>query len=620
MKLNISSKLTAVVIALCIPIVILLYLLVHEKNIAIDFGQKEIYGNDYLIPMRKALQHLPEHKVLSYRKKTTGSVSTSTLATLEASLDQDIKEIEAVEKRHSAGFKQMSKKLNEFKTGWSNLKSKVDMLSVSQSEERHTKLIAALRDLIVYTGNDSNLILDPDLDTFYLMDVTLIKIPTKVDYLFQLQSLAEKIAIKKSITADEKTQLVVLNGLIISNLNDLSSDHEIAYQNTTDKNLKNELTENVSATQNSTNNFLKFINKSMIENNKIEFSYLQVSDLASKAIEASLDNWDNTLRAEDRLIQSRLDRFNNSKISTITWVLLVTIILIALGSYLVSIIVKNIQKLDDAAKKLEAGELGVQVDVKTGDELESLGNSFNSMATNIKNLIVDSEASREDAVSNSINLESLVKETSTSVTQIKQNSEVVSDNARIVAEAASLSVDISSDGEKAVTDSIEGVEQIKTQIEQVATKILELSSQTQAIGKIISTVDDIAKQSRFLAFNASIEASKAGEFGKGFAIVANEIKNLSEESKEATKRISEILNEIQELTNTSVMLTEDATKLADIGVNLSKIAGDTILKLVDSIQNSSDAAYQISSSTIEQKTSLEQLEESMRRISFVSKN
>jgi methyl-accepting chemotaxis protein len=229
-------------------------------------------------------------------------------------------------------------------------------------------------------------------------------------------------------------------------------------------------------------------------------------------------------------------------------------------------------------------------------------------------------AAKEIVEENSLNLEALVMKTSTSVSQIKQTSELVSDNARIVAEAATLSVSISSEGEKAVHDSIYGVDRIKEQIESIAVKILELSAQTQAIGKIITSVDDIAKQSKLLAFNASIEASKAGEYGKGFSVVANEIKNLSEESKEATNKIGEILGEIQQLTNTAVMMTEDGTKLADNGVILSKIAGDAISKLVISIQNSSEAAIQISTSAMEQKAGMEQLEQTMRNVSFVGRN
>jgi methyl-accepting chemotaxis protein len=222
------------------------------------------------------------------------------------------------------------------------------------------------------------------------------------------------------------------------------------------------------------------------------------------------------------------------------------------------------------------------------------------MVSNIRQFTIQAE---EDKLA----LEKLVEEISEEVSNIKSDGEIVTDNAKIVSEMATTSAEFSGDGERAVSDSIEGVERIKRQIEDVAEKILELSSQTQAIGNIISTVDDIAKQSKFLAFNASIEASKVGEYGKGFAIVANEIKNLSEESKEATKKISEILNEIQGLTNTSVMLAEDATKLADAGYQLSSTAGETINKLTLSIQNSSEAAFQITSSALEQQMRLEAL-------------
>ncbi|MBC7473322.1 MAG: HAMP domain-containing protein [Candidatus Sericytochromatia bacterium] len=620
MRLSIASKLTTLFVVLCIPIVVLLYLLVSEKNISIDFEQKEVYGNEYLVPLRKVLENLPEHKIIQYRKKVVGNVSATALISIQDNIQHDINELDKLSKKFGTDFKLSNKKISEFKSSWSSFKNKSEGFTATQSDDRHDKLIAQLRDIIVSVGNESNLILDPDLDTFYIMDATLVKIPAISDLIFQLQSLTEKVALKKSVTAEEKTQIVVLTGLINSNLSDIKTDHETAYDNSNDKGLKAELDGNVTKNQNATKSFLSFVNDKIIGTEKINVPYTQIGDFSSKAIESSFSLWDSSLKAENKLLNERAARFNSSKVGTLTWVIILTLLLLGLGTYFITSIVNAVKQLDAGAKKVANGDLDVQVNSKTGDELESLSNSFNAMINNIRNLVQETEGAKNVAERNNLNMEALVKETTTSVTQIKQNSEIVSDNARIVAEAASLAVDISSDGEKAVSDSVEGVQRIKDQIEAVAGKILELSAQTQAISKIISTVDDIAKQSKFLAFNASIEASKAGDYGKGFAIVANEIKNLSEESKEATKRISEILNEIQDLTNTSVMLTEDASKLAEMGVSLSKVAGETIEKLSYSIQNSSEAAFQISSSSIEQKTSLEQLEESMRRIAFAGNN
>ena len=94
----------------------------------------------------------------------------------------------------------------------------------------------------------------------------------------------------------------------------------------------------------------------------------------------------------------------------------------------------------------------------------------------------------------------------------------------------------------------------------IAETILALSEQTQQIGDIIATVNDIADQSNLLALNAAIEAARAGEAGKGFAVVAGEVRSLAEQSRQATAQVKEILGDIQKATNTAVMVTEEGTK------------------------------------------------------------
>ncbi|MFN8576883.1 MAG: HAMP domain-containing methyl-accepting chemotaxis protein [Candidatus Sericytochromatia bacterium] len=621
MKLSISSKVAGVIIALCIPISALTYLNVCEKNSIASINSKEIEANDYLFPMIKTLQDLSKHNLISYKKKSSSGISDKTLLEIRANIDQNIIELESIDNKYGKSFDNLSNKISSLKSEWSKIKTKSNSLSTNQIDNIHKKLIKDLRDLIIYTGNISKFELSSKFVSSYLSDTALLKIPAISDYIYQLQYLIEQTIIKKDINSNDKIKIASLSSLIRANIDELNSVYEMPYLNSIDKNIKNELSDSMISTKNSIKKYLDYVNSSIVNSNsKLNYKDTKTSDLSSKALNETFDNWSNLINVENKLLNEKVDKLKSDTFLLTTLIVLFTLLSIISAIFIISGIVRSIKALNNTINQNKNSNFTAKTDIKTGDELEELGLSFNEMINNIHSLISDSENTKKIVVNNSANFESLVKETSTSVSQIKQNSEVVSDNARIVAEAASISVSISSDGEKAVNESIQGVEKIKSQIEEVATKILELSAQTKAIGKIISTVDDISKQSRILAFNASIEASKAGEYGKGFSIVANEIKNLSDESKEATKKISTILSEIQGLTNKSVMLTEDATKLADIGVNLSKVAGSTITKLVDSIQNSSEAAYQISSSAIEQKTSLEQLEESMRKISFVSKN
>ena len=104
------------------------------------------------------------------------------------------------------------------------------------------------------------------------------------------------------------------------------------------------------------------------------------------------------------------------------------------------------------------------------------------------------------------------------------------------------------------------MEAIREQVEEVAEKIVALSQKTQAVGEIIATVNDIAEQSNLLALNAAIEAATAGEQGSRFSVVANEMKHLADQAKEATVQVRTILGDIQKGINSSVMLTEEASQ------------------------------------------------------------
>src|SRR5436309_9556961 len=104
------------------------------------------------------------------------------------------------------------------------------------------------------------------------------------------------------------------------------------------------------------------------------------------------------------------------------------------------------------------------------------------------------------------------------------------------------------------------MEWVKEKVEATAENILTLAEQAQAIGNIIAAVNDIAEQTNLLALNAAIEASRAGEHGKGFTVVAGEVKALADQSKKATGQVRQILGEIQKATNTAVLSTEAVTK------------------------------------------------------------
>ena len=207
-----------------------------------------------------------------------------------------------------------------------------------------------------------------------------------------------------------------------------------------------------------------------------------------------------------------------------------------------------------------------------------------------------------------------VSQTSSTVEQARQTARQSAERAKQVAGVAQESSKEADRGFRAVERTLEGVNRIKEQVGTIAKNILSLSQQTQQIGEIIETVNDIADQSKLLALNASIEAARAGETGKGFAVVAGEVGNLAVRSREATSKVKEILGEIQKATNTAVMVTEEGTKRADSGVLEAEKAGKAIQSINKNIQAVTQTIQQIAVSAQEQLAGMDQIGAAMESI------
>ncbi len=211
-----------------------------------------------------------------------------------------------------------------------------------------------------------------------------------------------------------------------------------------------------------------------------------------------------------------------------------------------------------------------------------------------------------------------VSETTATVEEARQTSNVASERARTVADNSQEAATVSLAGRHATDLTIERMNQIRQQMESIAEGIVRLSEQSQAIGGIIATVDDIAEQSNLLAVNAAIEAAKAGEQGRGFAVVAQEIKNLAAQSKQATGQVRGILSDIQKATSAAVMATEQGGKAVEAGVVQSKQTGAAIDNLAGSIQEAAQASLQIAASSRQQVAGMSQVAQAMESIKHAS--
>jgi methyl-accepting chemotaxis protein len=213
---------------------------------------------------------------------------------------------------------------------------------------------------------------------------------------------------------------------------------------------------------------------------------------------------------------------------------------------------------------------------------------------------------------------SAISETNATVQEVRQTTDLASQKSKHVYETARNAVTVAKTGKKAVDDAMGGMQGIHEGMGFIAERIIKLSEQSQAIGDIINSVNDLAEQSNLLAVNAAIEAAKAGENGKGFAVVAQEVKNLATQSKQATAQVRGILGEIQRATTAAVLATEQGSKAVEAGMKQSSDAGEAIRILAASIEESSNSTLQIVTSTQEQAIGIDQIATAIQSITQAS--
>jgi len=278
--------------------------------------------------------------------------------------------------------------------------------------------------------------------------------------------------------------------------------------------------------------------------------------------------------------------------------------------------------------RMAKGEIPPPITAEYAGDFDVLKNNLNelsrilkSMLGNIRETTSSVNAAASEILASTTEQASTISEqtaavsqTSSTVDQARQTNRESAQRADQVSKMAQESSDQAGQGYAAVQETLNGVNRIKEQVGEIAENILSLSGQTQKIGEIIDTVNDIADQSNLLALNAAIEAARAGEAGKGFTVVAGEVRSLAEQSRHATARVKEILGEIQKAANTAVMVTEEGAKRADAGVAQAKKAGDAIQTINEKVKRVSQTVMQISASAREQLAGMDQIGASMENI------
>jgi len=344
---------------------------------------------------------------------------------------------------------------------------------------------------------------------------------------------------------------------------------------------------------------------------------------------------------------SKADYFDRLNQGFLKWNVtcgLIIMLLMSLSSFwFIRNLTGPLRRLTVTAHRICDGELDERVPVEGDRELRELAEAINKMTgvilKNLRNEIGKSKrlfgTIREAIVhlsgsaagmmalctqqaSGSAQQASAVQEVTTTSEEIAVTARQIASNAKTVetmAQETSLSC---SSGRSDVANATTGMTQLKDQVQGIAASMLVLGENSQKIGGVVEIIDEISDQTNLLALNAAIEAAGAGEAGKRFAIVAQQVRRLAERTVLATRQIKELVEEIQKSTNSTIMVTEEGTKAVDKAAFLVDKVELSFVTIIGMVEKTAWAAKEISLSTQQQTSACEQLADTMNEVRDVA--
>ncbi|MHC6527072.1 MULTISPECIES: methyl-accepting chemotaxis protein [unclassified Vibrio] len=295
---------------------------------------------------------------------------------------------------------------------------------------------------------------------------------------------------------------------------------------------------------------------------------------------------------------------------------IITIIVIALVSWLVSFLFRDLGRVSVALEEIASGEgdLTQRLEPRSDDEVGQLAQNFNvfvgNMHTMVSKLSHVSAALSEQAKQTASHAEERSTRIRTQQDEINMVATAINEMAAATQEIAGNADNTAQSSTEAVTASKHGAEQVNqtqgsiqnlAEEVQVATEVIkELEVHGNSINTILSTIQDIAEQTNLLALNAAIEAARAGEQGRGFAVVADEVRVLSQRTHASTQEIQQMIETLQGTTAKAVGIMDDSRMLATTSVDDANLAAASLTQIQSAVESISDMATQIASAAEEQ--------------------
>lgn len=624
-------------------ILICAYFMIASQNELIRFVKRELQGIQYLQPIKGLMENIPKHKLIAARLLSGETSLKGELIGLQTEMGSEFNTLAAIDQELEIPFATIPSdfqkrgldnlKPNELQRRWIELSRQVTAMNAETSDSQHDALMRDLKTLSLHISDTSNLIVDPKLDTHYLIDVGLIKMLDTQEIVSQLSSLGEGIFMRKKMSDEERANLQSLVALLRDRLNSSRNDlqklfnyEKIAHnQAETESRLKDTAQQYFSATQ----NLIDFVEKNLLAAKEIGSDLPGFITLSRKARQASWDFWDSSMDQLAQLLELRLNHYNWLQRLSVLLSLLSALAGFVIGFLIMREISRPLTNLATAAKHLAGGDLSTRVPVQYEDEVGQVGVAFNHMAESFQELIgqlqwtgiqlttstTEIAATAKQQEATIVEQEATTKEIAATAREISSNAKEFAKTMSQVSQGAEQTSSLASSGKAGLTRMEAIMHQMVDAAGNIASKLAVLNEKAGSITSIVTTIGKVADQTNLLSLNAAIEAEKAGEYGRSFSVIAREIRRLADQTANATLDIEKMVNEMVSAVSAGVMGVDKFSEEINTGVKQVSTVGEQLSKIIEQVQQQTSSFESVNQGMQAQSQSAEQINESINQLS-----